>query len=107
GAKIYFTDDLRQRVQRANLNGSGLETLLPGVDAPVGLDVDPVAGKFYFALQGSAPGVQRANLDGTGLEPLITTGIQHPFGLALDLGAGKIFFVDDDLDAVFSASLDG
>jgi len=107
GAKVYFSDARRQRVQSADMDGASLLTLLPGLDEPVGINIDALAGKLYVAVQGLTPALQRANLDGTGLEPLITTGILHPAGLALDVGAGKLYFVDDSLDAVFSASLDG
>ena len=107
GGKVYFTDVRRQRVQSSDMDGAGLLTLLPGLDEPVGINIDAVAGKLYVAVQGLTPSLQRANLDGTGLEPLITTGMQHPAGLALDVGAGKLYFVDDTLDALFSASLDG
>jgi len=107
GAKVYFSDLRRQRVQSADMDGASLLTLLPGLDEPVGVNIDPVASKLYVTVQGAAPGLQRANLDGTGLEPVITPGMQHPAGLALDGGAGKLYFVDDTLDAVFAASLDG
>ena len=107
GSGIYFTDSQRKRVQRINLDGSSLLNLMPGIEAPSGIDLDPSTGKFYVALQGSAPGVQRVNLDGASPEPLITTGLQHPVGLALDVAGGKLYFVDDNLDAIFCAALDG
>jgi len=66
-------------LQRADLNGSSVETLVTGID-PVGLDLfegqmywtDPVAGK-----------IQSANLDGSALTDLITAGLSVPSGLKI------------------------
>lgn len=107
GAKVYFTDDVRNRVQRANLDGSVLESVIPGIDSPFGIDVDPSGGVFYVARRGVGPGVERANLDGSGLAPLISAGLESPYGLAVYPALGKLYVVDDSLDAVFSSDLDG
>jgi hypothetical protein len=32
--------------------------------------------------------IQRANLDGSGVEDLVTTGLNSPWGIALDVAAG-------------------
>jgi glucose/arabinose dehydrogenase len=48
---------------------------------------------MYWADAG-ADKIQRANLDGSGIENLVTTGIGNPFGIALDLSAGKIYWTD-------------
>jgi DNA-binding beta-propeller fold protein YncE len=107
GAKLYFTDDVRNRVQRANLDGSSLQSVIPGIDSPFGIDVDPSGGVFYVARGGLGPGVERANLDGSSLASLISSGLESPYGLAVYPAMGKLYVVDDSLDAVFSSDLDG
>lgn len=66
-------------LQRADLDGSIVETLVIGID-PAGLDLfdgrmywtDPVAGK-----------IQSANLDGSATTDLISTGLSFPSGLKI------------------------
>jgi hypothetical protein len=107
GANVYFTDELRNRVTRVNLDGSVEQTVLSGVDKPFGIDIDPVAGMFYVSQQGTTPRIQRANLDGSNLNPLITATLVSPYGLALHAALGKLYVVDDGVDAVFSLDIDG
>ncbi len=76
-------------IQRANLDGSDVQTLVDGVtldiaDNGIGLCLDIPAGKMYWN-NSRAGMIQRANLDGTDVEPVIT-GIYPRAGLALDLG---------------------
>jgi DNA-binding beta-propeller fold protein YncE len=83
------------RLQRANLDGSGLEDVLSSVDqGPAGLAVDAAGGKVYWGSWNIDPfatgGVRRANLDGSGVETL-ADGIDAD-SLALDLSAGKAYW---------------
>ena len=48
--------------------------------------------------------IQRANLDGTQVETLFSV---HTMGLALDLGAGKIYWTEWIDDGIQRANLDG
>src|SRR5271154_6704077 len=76
--KLYWSDREGMRVMRANLDGSGIETLVdtsggdprPGADATkwcVGITVDPKNRKFYWTQKGPTKGgagtVRRANID--------------------------------------------
>lgn len=107
GGKIYFTDDARARLQRANLDGSGLQDIVTGLHDPVGIDLDVAAGHVYFADQGDTPRIYRANLDGSELTPLIEDTLPHPYGVALHLAAGHLYIVDNEADGLFRANLDG
>ncbi len=101
--KIYWTDAWTGKIQRANLDGSGVEDLIMPGGAPFGLALDPGAGKMYwtgFELNK----IQRANLDGSGVEYLVTLG-EGAFGLALDPGAGKMYWTVSD--KIQRANLDG
>ena len=51
--------------------------------------------------------IQRANLDGSEIEDLVATGLNEPYGLALDLGEGKIYWTDWGSDRIQRANLDG
>ncbi len=47
------------------------------------------------------------NLDGTGVEDLVTSGLNDPGGIALDVAAGKMYWVDTDTFKIQRADLDG
>ncbi|MYD63634.1 MAG: hypothetical protein F4W91_21560 [Gemmatimonadetes bacterium] len=70
-------------MQRANLNGTGVEDLVTGVTDPRGIALDISGGKMYWVDNG-ADKIQRANLNGTGVEDVLTTGLTTPIGIALN-----------------------
>ena len=51
--------------------------------------------------------IQRANLDGSQVEDLVTTGLDGPWGIALDVSDGKMYWVDTGTDKIQRANLDG
>ena len=73
GGKMYWTDLIKfQRIRRANLDGSNIETLITDVGAfPSSLALDGDGGKMYWT-DNRARNIRRANLDGSNIETLIT-----------------------------------
>ena len=107
--KLYWTDGGTDKIQRANLDGSGVEDLVPrasGLGWPWGLALDVEAGKLYWTDRGRGK-IQRANLDGSGVEDLVASGLARPNGLALDVEAGKLYWTDRGTDKIQRANLDG
>ena len=51
--------------------------------------------------------VQSSNLDGSGVEALVTAGLVGPFGIALDMFAGKMYWTDVGTDKIQRSNLDG
>ena len=51
--------------------------------------------------------IQRANLDGSNIENLITTGLDSPTGIALDIQNGKMYWADEFTSKIQRANLDG
>ncbi len=79
-----------------------------GIECPI----SNAGGKMYWA-DGGKGGmkISRANLDGTTVEDLVT-GLYDPYGIALDLESGQIYFNDQVLDKIsrtdkLDASRDG
>ena len=46
--KLYWTDYLTGKIQRANLDGTEIEDLVAGLDAPEGIALDVSSGKMYW-----------------------------------------------------------
>ena len=51
--------------------------------------------------------IQRSNLDGSGVETLVTTGIVDPWGIALDVAGGKMYWTDWETGRIHRSNLDG
>jgi DNA-binding beta-propeller fold protein YncE len=99
--KILWSDFNKQRLQRANLDGTGVENILTGLGFPKALTIDMTNQKLYWSDRVSYKGViRRSNLDGSNIENLITTGLDDPSGIALDLDAGKLYLTDADTGSV-------
>ena len=112
--KIYWTDleghrDGTGKIQRSNLDGSNVETVLNGVDEANALAVDAANGKIYWP-EAVSQKIQRANLDGSEVEDLVT-GLGNPTTVSLDLAAKKIYWTDSEWNGqtnrVQRANLDG
>ncbi len=100
--KIYFTSGLG--IQRANLDGAGLEVAVPGVSA-FRIALDPIRSKVYWTVYFDR--IRRANYDGTNVEDLVTTGFDFagPFGIAVDAPKGLLYW--SDTIVIKRANLDG
>ncbi len=105
--KLYWTDAGSDRIQRSDLDGSGVEDVIDiGLVTPRGLAVDQPGGKLYWTDYGSDR-IQRADLDGSGIEEIIATGLEIPLAVAVDPSAGKIYWSDNGTDKIQRANLDG
>ena len=92
--KMYWTDWDTEKIQRSNLDGSGVEDLVTtGLRSPSGLALDVSGGKMYWT-DANARKIQRSNLDGSGVEDLVTRGLGFPIGIALDVSGGKMYWTD-------------
>jgi len=115
--KMYWTDVNKQRIERANLDGSGREVVLGDLNTPFDIEIDVVDGKMYWmeADPSSGPGftmIRRANLDGSGVEDLVIglLGLPLKRNFALDLTGGKMYWpfsVFLEAETIKRANLDG
>ncbi len=106
--KIYWTDWNAGKIQRSNLDGSGVEDLVSGLIWPSGIALDVGSGKIYWSnlLDPGPSKIQRSNLDGSGVEDLVT-GLNWPSSIALDVGSGKIYWTDTGPSKIQRSNLDG
>ncbi len=108
--KIYWST-YGPKLVRANLDGSAPEEFEleggPFENRPFHMEIDPHEGKIYWTSPGNDDRIQRANLDGSGIETLVSTDLRTPWGIALDLVGGKMYWTDKGADEIKRADLDG
>ena len=76
GGTMYWTDLGISKIQRVNLDGTGLRDLVAtDLRLPRSIAIDEAGGKIYWMDSGTRK-IQRANLDGSGVEDLITKGTE-------------------------------
>jgi hypothetical protein len=106
---IYWTDKGDGSVRRANLDGSGQESLISGLTIPVGLALDLTGGKIYYDDQSSGGSSYSANLDGSGPTTLVE-GLSAPDQIALDVPGSQMYWACGGLSStggIKRAGLDG
>jgi sugar lactone lactonase YvrE len=108
-------------ILRSELDGGNVTTIVPegGTFTPKQLQLDKQNGKLYWSDR-EGMRVMRANLDGSDLETLIETGHGEAdrrdarnwcVGIALDIGAGKLYWTQKGPDnaalgRIFRANLE-
>jgi hypothetical protein len=116
--RIYWSNYDDDSISYANLDGSGgddLATTGASMDGPMGMTLDPAAGRIYWAnwgANGAGHGttISYANLDGSGgggnlaIPPGAMDG---PHGLAIDPASGRIYWPNFDGNSIGFANLDG
>ena len=102
---MYWTNSRGNKIQRSNLDGSGVEDLVTGLRRPGGIALDVSGGKMYWTDLDTDRKIHRSNLDGSGVEDLVT-GLRNPKGIALDVSGGKMYWTDD-FSKIQRSNLDG
>lgn len=101
--KMYITDG--NRIQKADLDGSNLETPIWVTGLFSGIAVDSVGEKVYWC-NFDQDKIQWANLDGANVQDLVT-GLLRPESITLDVSGGKVYWTDRDAGKIQRANLDG
>ena len=79
--KIYWSGgSSNDWIRRADLDGSNVETIITGLNAPQDIAVDEDNDRIYFTEALTTPSVKRANVDGSGLETIVS-GLNRPRGI--------------------------
>jgi len=114
GSAIYWADYDAGVIQRAGLDGSGVQEVLKCFPQGIALDLD--ARRMYWTdippLGSPLPGrIERANLDGSEREVLVQM-LPNPVGIALqpaggNIAAPKLLWTDTSTNDIHRADLDG
>jgi len=110
--QIFWANFVSNKIDHANVDGTGgvLELNTSGATAnePIGLAIDPVAGRVYWANHTGGK-ISWANLDGTGGGDLATGAatVSGPTSPSIDVAARRIYWLNEGNDTVSWANLDG
>ena len=109
---LYWTLFDHGAIQRSNLDGTSVRTLLTKLTYPVDIAVDIAGGKIYWSTFLPYK-IQRANLDGSNVQDIATDKLLGLAHIALDVAGGKIYWTNDNYsgdgkgDKIQRANLDG
>ena len=119
GGKIYWSEmshwwaRREDRIQRANLDGTDIETIVSDLEGPTGIDLDLGVGRnqIYWADESSLfsnSRIQRADLEGTNVYTVVVDGSGDCMDVAVDVSGGKIYWTYRFINGkIRRANLDG
>ena len=104
---IYWADAVSRSgtIRVGTVDGTSVRTLFAGESYPVGVAIDPAAGKIYWGSYDTFK-IRVGNLNGTGASDLFT-GENYPTQLAIDTAAGKLYWTNEFAGNVRVGNLDG
>ena len=92
--RVYWTDVTRNTISRSFLNGSMQEVIFQqNVQTPDGLAVDPIGRNLYWTDTGTNK-LEVSKLDGSYRKALITTYLDEPRDIILDVSQGFVSFFE-------------
>lgn len=106
--KMYWTELTDRKIRRADLDGTNIEDIVLD-NLAVDVAIDNVNSKLYWTdgdQTGTNAKVMRADLDGLNPQVLVS-GLNNVGGIALDLAADKMYWVDTGTEKIQRANLDG
>jgi len=113
--KMYWADAEVGQIQRANLDGTLVETLISGIPvdgSPWGYSLTALAldipnGKMYWT-NIATNSIERANLDGTAIEAVTpASGVNVPGEIAVDSAGGRMYWANFLDGTITRAETDG
>lgn len=81
--KVYWFDSTTDKIQRANIDGSGVEDVVTAdIDTVEGLAIDPIGRKLYF-IDSVYKRLEVTSLDGFMRKILVWKNLDSPRSIAL------------------------
>ena len=62
---------------------------------------------MFWTDWGTFPRIERANMDGNGRKAIVSTDMQWPNGVTVDIAGSKIYWTDAGKDRIEVADFDG
>ncbi|XP_057697780.1 low-density lipoprotein receptor-related protein 8-like isoform X2 [Corythoichthys intestinalis] len=104
---LYWTSLESDSINVSLLDGSTQRQLITGLDTPCALTVDPLHGLLFWAQCGSLPKIERANLGGQDTMTLVSSLLQNPVALTLDMPRQLLYWLDRGMRSISRVTLDG
>jgi hypothetical protein len=104
-AAVFWVSRGLGKVMQARLDGSGIRSVVAGLDDAHAVAVDSVTATLYWGEEGTTHRISRGNLDGSSPEVFISgTRARH---LTIDEAARKLYWFDAYEDNIYRINLDG
>ncbi|KAG7318702.1 hypothetical protein KOW79_018457 [Hemibagrus wyckioides] len=109
GRNLYWTDRREGQINAVGLVGFRAEpvVIVDGVDELSSLALLPQKGVMFWSEMGDEAQIERAGMDGSNRRVLVRRSLRWPVGLAVDLLQNRIYWTDEKLHCIGSATLDG
>lgn len=104
----WSDDGSGDRIEIANLDGSGRTPIVGGLSSPVSIAFDPVEQMIYWVDNGTNT-IERSLLDGSHQQTIVAdpTIAGTPIGLAIDVASRRLYWSDTSNSSIHSAGIDG
>ncbi|XP_072033368.1 low-density lipoprotein receptor-related protein 2-like [Amphiura filiformis] len=109
---LYWSDPYMKIVEVVSLDTLHRATILSHDVANIkGISLDPRDGKRFIFWANpdnrQVPVIERLSMDGTDRRDIISTKMQRPYGLTLDLAMERVYFGDARMDFIEFCDYDG
>ncbi|XP_053466750.1 low-density lipoprotein receptor-related protein 4 [Ictalurus furcatus] len=110
GRNLYWTDSAERQINAVCLDGYRAEPVVivdDNVDELRSLALLPQKGVMFWSETGDEAQIERAGMDGSNRRVLVRRSLHWPVGLAVDLLQNRLYWADEKLPCIGSATLDG
>lgn len=103
--KLWYIDNDLGIINRCNLDGTGMETMVSGLTSPNGIVLDHLNQRIFYSSSGTDQ-IFKANMDGS--DPtVIMDGDGKPTHVELACGINKVFWTDYENGRIVALNDDG
>ncbi|XP_077353898.1 uncharacterized protein lrp13b isoform X2 [Festucalex cinctus] len=113
GNNLYWVDGLVGQIRAVRLSDKTLKSqdftvvLADGLEQPCSLVLLPHKGLMLWSEIGRTPKIQRSGMDGSKRKVVLRSSLSWPVSLAYDFLDDRVYWADEKLRCIGSASLDG
>lgn len=113
GQNLYWIDGVNSQIFAVQLPSAAVTSpdftviLDEDLDQPRSLALLPQKGLMFWTEIGNTVKIERSGMDGSERKAVVTTSLGWPVGVALDTLANRVYWTDQRLRAIGSASLEG
>ncbi|XP_015252102.1 PREDICTED: very low-density lipoprotein receptor-like [Cyprinodon variegatus] len=113
GRNLYWIDGVNSQIVAVKLLKTSVKSLDQSIileedlDQPRSLALLPQKGLMFWTEIGNLVKIERAGMDGSERKAVVNSSLGWPGGIAVDMLSERIFWTDERLGAIGSATLDG